>query len=197
VVKEENYSIQAKNLMEMIIKDCENSLMNFQRDNFLIGEIKKLRFNINNRIRKISDLSELKTDLKSNSFKVIVFNTDYMEIITEQLNELSLDYSIDGQYIFIKKKELTFNQLLSIVDEIKKFETKNLTKCTKAKLEPVLRARNAVENDFIDQIVSRETSKACEQIYLETESKIHELCENRIKKLLGKDLYKKYVDEVK
>ena len=99
MVKEENYSIQAKNLMEMIIKDCENSLMNFQRDNFLISEIKKLRFNINNRIRKISDLSELKTDLKSNSFKVIVFNTDYMEIITEQLNGLSLDYKIDGQYM--------------------------------------------------------------------------------------------------
>ena len=147
MIKEENYSIQAKNLMEMIIEDCENSLMNFQRDSFLISEIKKLRFNINNRIRKISDLSELKTDLKSNTFKVIVYNTDYMEIITEQLNELSLDYKIEGQYIFIKKKALTFNQLLSIVDEVKKFETKNLTKCTKAKLEPVLRARNAVENE--------------------------------------------------
>ena len=73
MIKEENYSIQAKNLMEMIIEDCENSLMNFQRDSFLVSEIKKLRFNLNNRIRKISDLSELKTDLKSNTFKVIVY----------------------------------------------------------------------------------------------------------------------------
>ena len=52
----ENYSIQAKNLLESIVLDYESVLGSIHQDNFYLSEIKKIRLSINSRIRKISDL---------------------------------------------------------------------------------------------------------------------------------------------
>ncbi len=192
MIKEENYSIQAKNLMEYLVADFASSLEDFHQDSFYLHEIKKIRININNRIRKISDLSEIKNNYKDNFYQIIVFNTEYNNLITEELNALDLSYKIQGQFIFVKKKELTFNQLMAIVDDIEKHQNKTLTKCSKAKLEPILRARNAVENDFIDQIISRQTSNKCQEFFEEAEKKIENLTQMKIKNLLGPNYYKKY-----
>ena len=43
---------------------------------------------------------------------------------------------------------------MKIIDDVEGFKNKTLTKCSKAKLEPILRAKNALENDFIDQMIS-------------------------------------------
>ena len=37
---------------------------------------------------------------------------------------------------------------MSIVDDIEKIKNKTLTKCSKAKSEPVIRARTALENEY-------------------------------------------------
>ena len=37
---------------------------------------------------------------------------------------------------------------MAIVDEIEKMKNKTLTKCSKAKSEPIIRARTALENQF-------------------------------------------------
>ena len=192
VIKEENYSIQAKNLMEYLVADYASSLEDFHQDLFYLHEIKKIRININNRIRKISDLSEIKNKYEDNFYQIIVFNTEYNNLITEELKALKLSYKIQGQLIFVQKKELTFNQLMAIVDDIEKHQNKTLTKCSKAKLEPILRARNAVENDFIDQIISRQTSNKCQEFFEEAEKKIENLTQMKIQNLLGPNYYKKY-----
>ena len=72
---------------------------------------------------------------------------------------------------------------------------KILSKCTKAKLEPVLRARNAVENEFIDQAIQRETSNNCQKIFEEKEEKIKRITLKKIKELLGKDFFEKFIEE--
>ena len=192
VIKEENYSIQAKNLMEYLVADYASSLEDFHQDGFYLHEIKKIRININNRIRKISDLSEIKNKYEDSFYQIIVFNTEYNNLITEELDILKLSYEVQGQLIFVKKKELTFNQLMAVVDEIEKHQNKTLTRCSKAKLEPILRARNAVENDFIDQVISRQTSNRCQEFFEEAEKKIESLTQIKIKKILGDDKYKKY-----
>ena len=192
VIKEENYSIQAKNLMEYLVADYASSLEDFHQDVFYLHEIKKIRININNRIRKISDLSEIKNKYEDSFYQIIVFNTEYNNLITEELDILKLSYEVQGQLIFVKKKELTFNQLMAVVDEIEKYQNKTLTKCSRAKLEPILRARNAVENDFIDQVISRETSNRCQEFFEEAEKKIESLTQIKIKKILGDDKYEKY-----
>ena len=50
----ENYSIQALNLLEGLIIEYEETMKNIRRDDVTLKELKKLRFTINNRIRKIS-----------------------------------------------------------------------------------------------------------------------------------------------
>ena len=42
---------------------------------------------------------------------------------------------------------------MSIVDDIEKIRNKTLTKCSKAKSEPVIRARTALENEFIEPAI--------------------------------------------
>ena len=85
---------------------------------------------------------------------------------------------------------------MAVVDEIEKHQNKTLTRCSKAKLEPILRARNAVENDFIDQVISRQTSNRCQEFFEEAEKKIEGLTQTKIKKILGDDKYKKYSYQV-
>ena len=93
------------------------------------------------------------------------------------------------------KKKLTFNQLMTIVDEIEKSKNKILTKCSKAKLEPILRAKNALENDFIHQIISRETSNKWQELYESSEKEIIKITEKKIKFLLGLKNYERYLKE--
>ena len=56
----ENYSIQAKNLLESIVQDYESNLNSIHQDIFYLNEIKKIRFTINSRVRKITDIAEIK-----------------------------------------------------------------------------------------------------------------------------------------
>ena len=195
MIKEENYSIQAKNLLDFLIQDYSESLKSFHQDNFYLHEIKKFRFNINNRIRKLLDIAEVKNNPKDSFYHIIVFNTEYNGIIKTELDLIPLTYKEEGQNIYVNKKKLTFNQLMTIVDNIEGFKNKTLTKCSKAKLEPILRAKNALENDFIDQIISRETSNKCQELYEFSEKEIIKITEKKINFLLGSENYKRYLEE--
>ena len=120
----ENYSIQALNLLEGLIIEYEETMKNIRRDDVTLKELKKLRFTINNRIRKISDIAEIKNEIHENRFKIIVFNSDYNEFISSELDELKLSYNIDGQFILVKKPNYNYNQLMTIVDDIEKKKKK-------------------------------------------------------------------------
>ena len=191
----ENYSIQAKNLLESIVQDYESSLKSIHQDIFYLKEIKKIRFTINNRIRKITDLAEIKNNHNDDFFTIIVFNEDYYEILNEELINLELNTKRDGQFIKVFKKDLTYNQLMAIVDEIEKMKNKTLTKCSKAKSEPIIRARTALENQFIEPAVSRETFNKCEVLQKKATDIIDLITQKRIKEILGEIYFEKYIKE--
>ena len=191
----ENYSIQAKNLLESIVQDYESNLKSIHKDIFYLNEIKKIRFTINSRIRKINDLAEIKNNQQDDFFTVIVFNEDYFEILNEELIKLELNTKRDGQFIKVFKKELTYNQLMSIVDDIEKIKNRTLTKCSKAKSEPVIRARTALENQFIEPAVSRETFNQCEILQKKAIDLIDLVTQKRIKEILGETYFEKYISE--
>ena len=191
----ENYSIQAKNLLESIVQDYESNLKSIHKDIFYLNEIKKIRFTINSRIRKITDLAEIKNNQQDNFFTIIVFNEDYFEILNEELIKLELNTKRDGQFIKVFKKELTYNQLMSIVDDIEKIKNRTLTKCSKAKSEPVIRARTALENQFIEPAVSRETFNQCEILQKKAIDLIDLVTQKRIKEILGETYFEKYINE--
>ena len=191
----ENYSIQAKNLLESIVQDYESVLGSIHQDSIYLSEIKKIRLSINSRIRKISDLAEIKNDHQDNFFTIIVFNEDYYELLNEELKNLELDTKKEGQFIKVFKKELTYNQLMSIVDDIEKIRNKTLTKCSKAKSEPVIRARTALENEFIEPAISRETFNQCEILQKKATDLIDLITQKKIKEILGKIYFEKYINE--
>ena len=68
-------------------------------DNFYFHELKKMRFKINNRTRKFSDLSEIKNNFNDNFFKSNVINISYINLITDELTLLSYSYETKGQII--------------------------------------------------------------------------------------------------
>ena len=113
VIKEENYSIQAKNLMEYLVADYASSLEDFHQDGFYLHEIKKIRININNRIRKISDLSEIKNKYEDSFYQIIVFNTEYNNLITQELDILKLSIGIKDttfiKTIYLREAEIIRN----------------------------------------------------------------------------------------
>ena len=191
----ENYSIQAKNLLESIVQDYESNLKSIHKDIFYLNEIKKIRFTINSRIRKITDLAEIKNNQQDNFFTIIVFNEDYFEILNEELIKLELNTKRDGQFIKVFKKQLTYNQLMSIVDDIEKIKNRTLTRCSKAKSEPVIRARTALENQFIEPAVSRETFNQCEILQKKAIDLIDLVTQKRIKEILGETYFEKYISE--
>ena len=191
----ENYSIQAKNLLESIVQDYESVLGSIHQDIFYLSEIKKIRLSINSRVRKITDLAEIKNDHQDNFFTIIVFNEDYYEMLNEELQTLGLNTKKEGQFIKVFKKELTYNQLMSIVDDMEKIRNKTLTKCSKAKSEPVIRARTALENEFIEPAISRETFNQCEILQKKATDLIDLITQKKIKEILGKVYYEKYIDE--
>ena len=191
----ENYSIQAKNLLESIVQDYESNLNSIHQDVFYLNEIKKIRFTINSRVRKITDIAEIKNNHEDNFFLIIVFNEDYHDILNIEFEKLELDTLRDGQFIKVFKRELTFNQLMSIVDEIEKIKNRTLTKCSKAKSEPVIRARTALENQFIEPSVSRETFDKCEILQKKASDLIDLLTQKRIKEILGDKFFEKYISE--
>ena len=192
----ENYSIQALNLLDGLIDDYNSKVNAIRRDTYYFNEIKKLRFNINNRYRKISDLAEIKNNPSENFCQIIVFNSDYMELIISELETLNLKIKVQGQFLIVNKPDLTFNQLMSIVDELEKSQNKFISKCTKAKLEPILRAKNAVENNFIDQVISRQVSLNCQKIFEIKEEEIKKITLKKIKQILGKKFFDKYINEI-
>ncbi len=191
----ENYSIQAKNLLESIIQDYESNLNSIHKDIYYLKEIKKIRFTINNRVRKITDICEIKNNFHDDFFTIIVFNEDYYDILIDEFEKLELSTKRDGQFIKVFKKNLTYNQIMSIVDEIEKIKNRTLTKCSKAKSEPVIRARTALENEFIEPAVSRETFDQCEILQKKATDVIDLLTQKKIKEILGDPYFEKYMSE--
>ena len=74
---------------------------------------------------------------------------------------------------------------MSIVDEIEKIKNRTFTKCSKAKSEPVIRARTALENEFIEPAVSRETFDQCEILQKKAIDVIDLLTQKKLKKFWG------------
>lgn len=188
----ENYSIQAENLMSQIIKDYTISVGNFKVQNLVLKSIKSIKVKIADRTRNISDLSEIQYNDEIQKWKLTVYNKDYINKIVIQIDETDLSYYVEGQFIIIDKPTFTYNQLLELIEQIEKYTNKVLLNCSKAKLEPILRARNGVENQFIDNITAQFASQRSQEIYEKYEVILQEKKLQKIKNILGIELFKKY-----
>ena len=189
----ENYSIQAENLMKMILKNFETEIKKYKIENITNSQIKSIKININNKTRRLTDICDIK--LTNKIFKLLVYNIEYIDLVSQELDNIELKYTRNGQFLIIGEVYYSYNQIMDVVDEISKFSTTTITKCSKAKLEPILRAKNGHENQFIEAITVRETSKKSQNIYEKYNRIIYEKTLEKIKKILGEKNYKRFEKE--
>ena len=66
---DENYSIQAKNLLENLVDEFENTIKGIHKIDIVLKQIKTIRVEINKRSRWISEISNISKDIANKSKK--------------------------------------------------------------------------------------------------------------------------------
>ena len=149
----EQYSMQAENLMKSSVEEYKEIIKEVKATDANLTIIRNIRVNIQGKPRRLVDIADLKKTEDVHKLQLLVFNTDHIELLTEQLDENSFSYDVNGQFINITVPDPTYKQLMEVVkDDINRKKNSAMSRLTKAKSEATTRARTAVENEFITQV---------------------------------------------
>ena len=192
---DENYSIQAKNLLDNLVDEYKNLIKDIHKIDIVIKQIKSIRVEVNSRTRWISEVANINKEVVNKKVKVLIYNDDYLSAVEEEIKQLDLKYEINGQFIEVFQPNFSYNDLMTLVDDIETKKNKTLSKCSKAKMDPVIRSKHAVENEFIDLAIARKTSNNCQKMFEENEEIISKLTLEKIKSILGHEFFKKFEKE--
>lgn len=191
----EQYSIQAQTLMQAAVEDYKEVITSVQASNANMTIIKGIKVTINGKPRRLVDIGDLRTGEEENKLQVLVFNTDHIELLVDEINNADFQTNVDGQFINIDVPDPSFKQLMEVIDDLKRKKNSILGRLTKAKSEATTRARAAVENEFIEQAIASQASKKCDVYYDEFSAQIEQLTEEKALDVLGEEFYKKYREE--
>ncbi len=192
---DENYSIQAKNLLDNLVDEYKNVIKDIHKIDIVLKQVKTIRVEINKRTRWISEVSNIIKEVANKKVKILVYNEDYITPIKDELEKLKLEFKTSGQFIEVLQPDYSYNDLMALIDDIESKKNKIMSKCSKAKMDPVIRSKHAVENEFIDLAIARKTSNNCQEIFEENEKIIEDLTLSKIKSLLGHEYFKKFQNE--
>ena len=192
---DENYSIQAKNLLDNLVDEYRDLIKDIHKIDIVLKQVKSIRVEVNSRTRWISEVANITKEVSSKKVKILIYNDDYLTAIEDEVKQLELNYKINGQFIEVFQPDFSYNDLMTLVDEIETKKNKTLSKCSKAKMDPVIRSKHAVENEFIDLAIARQTSNNCQKMFEENEEIIRKLTLEKIKSILGYDYFKKFEKE--
>ena len=192
---EEQYSIQAETLMKTAVEDYQEIIEDIQAANANMNVLKGIRVTVNGKPRRLVDIGDLKSGDTEKQLKVLVFNTDHIPLLVEEINNIDFDSSVDGQFITIDVPDPSYKQLMEVVEDLNRKKNSAVGRLTKAKSEATTRARTAVENEFIEQNVASKASKACDLHYDTYSAQINDFTTSKIKDILGEEFYKKYLEE--
>ena len=195
ILMDENYSIQAKNLLDNLVGEYKSSITSIHRIDIVVKQIKTIRIEVNKRSRWISEVSNISKDIANKKVKILIYNEEYIKPIEKELESLELRFLKNGQFLDVIQPDFSYNQLMSLVDDIESKKNKIISKCTKAKMDPVIRSKHAVENEFIDHAIARKTSNNCQKMFEKYESVIFEMTLNKIKSILGHENFERFEKE--
>lgn len=181
----EQYSIQAETLMKAAVEDYNEELKSIKASDANENILKAIRINIQGKPRRLVDVADLKKTENKNKCQLLVFNTDHIELLTVQIEEIGFTYDIEGQFVNIDVPDPSYKQLMEVVDILNRKKNSALSRLTKAKSEATTRARTAVENEFITQAIATAASKKCDFHYDENSEKIETLTMDKTKSILG------------
>lgn len=191
----EQYSVQAENLMKSAVEEYKEVIKEVKATDANLTIIRNLRINIQGKPRRLVDVADLKKTDDVHKLQLLVFNTDHIELLTEQLDENGFSYEVDGQFINITVPDPSYKQLMEVVDDLNRKKNSAMGRLTKAKSEATTRARTAVENEFISQGVASAASRKCDEYYENYGGQIAEMTMDKIKNILGPIHFEKYEKE--
>ena len=191
----EQYSMQAENLMKSAVEEYSEVIKDVKATDANLTIIRNIRVNIQGKPRRLVDVADLKKTDDVHKLQLLVFNTDHIELLTEQLDENGFAYEIDGQFINITVPDPSYKQLMEVVDDLNRKKNSAMGRLTKAKSEATTRARTAVENEFISQGVASAASRKCDEYYENYGGQISEMTMDKIKNILGPTHFEKYEKE--
>ena len=114
----EKYSDQAENLMKAAVEDYAEVLKDVKSTDANLTIIRNIRVNIQGKPRRLVDIADLKKTDDPHKLQLLVFNTDHIEVLTEQIDEINFDYDVDGQFINLNVPDPTYKQLMEVVDDL-------------------------------------------------------------------------------
>ena len=191
----EQYSVQAENLMKSAVEEYKEVIKEVKATDANLTIIRNLRINIQGKPRRLVDVADLKKTDDVHKLQLLVYNTDHIELLTEQLDENGFSYEVDGQFINITVPDPSYKQLMEVVDDLNRKKNSAMGRLTKAKSEATTRARTAVENEFISQGVASAASRKCDEYYENYGGQIAEMTMDKIKNILGPVHFEKYEKE--
>ena len=191
----EQYSMQAENLMKSAVEEYKEIVKEVKATDANLTIIRNIRVSIQGKPRRLVDIADLKKTDDVHKIQLLVFNTDHIELLTEQIDELNFSYDVDGQFINITVPDPTYKQLMEVVDDLNRKKNSAMGRLTKAKSEATSRARTAVENEFITQGVASAASRKCDEYYQNYGDQISEMTLEKIKDILGPEFFEKYKTE--
>ena len=191
----EQYSVQAENLMKSAVEEYKEVIKEVKATDANLTVIRNLRINIQGKPRRLVDVADLKKTDDVHKLQLLVFNTDHIELLTEQLDENGFSYEVEGQFVNITVPDPSYKQLMEVVDDLNRKKNSAMGRLTKAKSEATTRARTAVENEFISQGVASAASRKCDEYYENYGGQIAEMTMDKIKNILGPVHFEKYEKE--
>ena len=191
----EQYSMQAENLMKSAVEEYKEIVKEVKATDANLTIIRNIRVSIQGKPRRLVDIADLKKTEDVHKIQLLVFNTDHIELLTEQIDELSFSYDVDGQFINITVPDPSYKQLMEVVDDLNRKKNSAMGRLTKAKSEATTRARTAVENEFITQGVASAASRKCDEYYQNYGDQISAMTLDKIKDILGSEFFEKYKNE--
>ena len=191
----EQYSVQAETLMKAAVEEYEEILKDVKATDANLTIIRNIRVSISGKPRRLVDVADLRKTDDPHLLELLVFNTDHVDDLCEQIDEAGFKFEIDGQFIKINVPDPTYKQLMEVVDDLNRKKNSAMGRLTKAKSEATTRARTAVENEFITQGVASAASRKCDKYYQDYGDQVGELTMEKIKSILGSEFFEKYKSE--
>ena len=130
---DENYSIQAKNLLDNLVDEYKNLIKDIHKIDILLKQIKSIRVEVNSRTRWISEVANITKEVANKKVKILIYNDDYLSAIEDEVKQLKLNFEINGQFIEVFQPDFSYNDLMTLVDEIEKKKIKLFQNAVKLK----------------------------------------------------------------
>ena len=113
-------------------------LKTLKQQTLILPIIRNIRVSISGKPRRLVDVADLRKTEDPHLLELLVFNTDHVDDLCEQIDEGRFKFEIDGQFIRINVPDPTYKQLMEVVDDL----NRKKKSCNEAAYKSQIRSNN-------------------------------------------------------